>query len=64
VHQLFKTSGIDGFSKTALFYSLFGGDMVTGKIIFFKDLKELLGGGVLFQMEKDECLELIVKSHF
>jgi len=48
VHKLFKASGIDGFSKAALFYSLFGGDDVTCKIIFFKDLKKVLGGGMLF----------------
>jgi hypothetical protein len=41
VRKLFKASGIDGFGKTALFYSLFGGDIVTCKIIFFKDLKKM-----------------------
>jgi len=41
VSKLFKASGIDGFSKTTLFYPLLGGDDVTCKIVFFKDLKKM-----------------------
>lgn len=41
-----------------------GGNEMTCKIVFLKDLKKVLCGCVLFQVEKDESFELIVKSHF
>ena len=48
VGKLFKTPGIDGFSKAALFDPLIRGDGITRKIVFVKDLKKVLGGSVLF----------------
>jgi hypothetical protein len=46
VSKLFKASGIDGFTKAALFYPPLGGNDVTGKIVFFKELKKVLGSGI------------------
>jgi hypothetical protein len=51
VHELLKSPGIDGFREAALLDPLLRHDVVTSKFIFFKDLKKMPGGNVLFQME-------------
>jgi hypothetical protein len=43
---------------SSVIYPLFGGNDVMCKNIFLKDLKKVLGCGVLFQVEEDECFEL------
>ncbi len=37
--------------------------MFSGKVIFSKRLQQILSGGVLFKMEKDQCPEVIFESH-
>jgi hypothetical protein len=42
VEHLLETSVIDGFRKAALFNALFRGDELSGEIVFFKGLKQML----------------------
>jgi len=56
IEELFKSPGIDSLSETAFLDSFLGSDVLTGKLIFFKDLEEMLGGNVLFQMEITRAL--------
>jgi hypothetical protein len=48
----------------AFFDSFFGSYVAAGKIIFFKNLKKMLTGNVIFKMEENKSFELIIKSHF
>ena len=56
MRQLFKAPGVNGFAEAAFLDSLFRGDVFTGEIILFEDLKQMLSRGMFLEMEKMRAL--------
>jgi hypothetical protein len=60
---LFQTALSHGFEKGAFLDAGWWRNVVTGEIIFLKRLHEMTPGGMFFQMEENEGVELMFKFH-
>jgi|GEM_PF-5022802 len=58
VLQLLKSPAVDGLEKTALLDPVFRGDILTGKVILFENLKKMPARGMLLQVIKDQGFQI------